>query len=721
MRVTRLRLRNFKRHADLSVEPAAGLTVIRGVNEAGKSTVQRALELALYRRPTSADGEVRETQRWGAAEQDTPVVELEFEADGTQGRLTKAFRGPKGTVELALGEERTNDPATADTWLAELTGIPTEKFFRSTASVGHHEVMKLDRDEANLRDRLQQSISGADHGVSVAKKRLDDAIRALRAAGPKNPGPLKRAEDDRAAVAEALQKGEEALARLERDRAAHVDAVARREAADAALRETRESLEQAELAVKLGQERSDAQRRYERFKTAVELQAELAPLKDSHPSAIPIDRLRGSVEELRKLAVTIAECKAVLSSEEIPAEAPMPEPNWRRLFIAGNVLVYLGLAILGLQAWARVFDLLPALAGATWITVVGSLMAVVGVLSALIAYRRRSTLEGVLDTGELRHEAIERRLRGRSDMEDKLIQAEARTKDILGKIGQESLDDAEVLLTAEDEHRRKIEVLEARYAEVMRGETVADVGRARDEAAAEAERKTAALDGMGDIGRDPAGSRERFTNQLRTRQLERDTAVREEAATAERVDQNQVDAEQVAGAAEAFAQATERLAAIKRRDRVYGLTLAGLDAAEAATMKKATAYLEERMATDVKQVTGGRYEKVQVADGLEISLWSPEAGAWVPVERLSQGTIDQVYLAARIELVRLVTHDRRPPLLFDDPFVTYDDQRAARALELLRGLATDHQILYLTTSTRYDGVADKVIELPPPDGRPKKG
>src|SRR5439155_8611973 len=139
-------------------------------------------------------------------------------------------------------------------------------------------------------------------------------------------------------------------------------------------------------------------------------------------------------------------------------------------------------------------------------------------------------------------------------------------------------------------------------------------------------------------------------------------------------------------------------------------------AAEKATMKKATAYLEERMASDVRHVTGGRYERVQVADGLAISLWSSEVGDWVPVERLSQGTIDQVYLAARIELVRLVTQDRRPPLVFDDPFVTYDDARATRAVELLRDLAVDHQILYLTTSDRYDAVADKVIELPEPAG-----
>jgi hypothetical protein len=35
-------------------------------------------------------------------------------------------------------------------------------------------------------------------------------------------------------------------------------------------------------------------------------------------------------------------------------------------------------------------------------------------------------------------------------------------------------------------------------------------------------------------------------------------------------------------------------------------------------------------------------------------------------------------------------------------------------------VATDHQILYLTTSDRYDAVADKVIVLPPPDEKPTK-
>ena len=43
------------------------------------------------------------------------------------------------------------------------------------------------------------------------------------------------------------------------------------------------------------------------------------------------------------------------------------------------------------------------------------------------------------------------------------------------------------------------------------------------------------------------------------------------------------------------------------------------------------------------------------------AVFAPELGDWVDVSSLSQGTLDTVYLAARIGLVRLVTGDRRPP------------------------------------------------------------
>ena len=94
------------------------------------------------------------------------------------------------------------------------------------------------------------------------------------------------------------------------------------------------------------------------------------------------------------------------------------------------------------------------------------------------------------------------------------------------------------------------------------------------------------------------------------------------------------------------------------------------------------------MVRDLATVTGGRYRRVRVDDKtLDIEVHAPEKNDWVPVSSLSQGTLDLVYLVARLGLVRLVTGDRRPPLVFDDPFVTLDDARAARALGLLKSVA----------------------------------
>src|SRR4029077_10499602 len=114
--------------------------------------------------------------------------------------------------------ETITDPARADEVLADLTGIPSEGFFRSTASVRHHELDGLQRDEDALRDRLQASISGADRGTSRARRTLEKALYELNTKGDKNRGKLKAAEAQLSTATSALRNGEAALGQLERDR-----------------------------------------------------------------------------------------------------------------------------------------------------------------------------------------------------------------------------------------------------------------------------------------------------------------------------------------------------------------------------------------------------------------------------------------------------------------------------------------------------------------------
>ena len=712
MRIRRLSGRDFRRYRTFDIDFAPGLTVIRGPNEAGKTTVQRALELALTRRATSATAELEAMRPWGAPADARSTITVTFEQDDEDGQkvgtLEKTFAGAKGTVLLDYDGQSIADPALADQVLAELTGIPTEGFFRSTASVHHFELSDLSRDEGALRDRLQASISGADRGTSRARKKLDKALHELNTRGDRNPGRLKVAEMAVEQSKAALDQGELALVQLERDRDMLSSAHGRRADAEAALAERRSLLEKARQAERITAERDAATGRYDRYRQAVEVDLEIQSLASTHPSPNPLPVLRGAVERLRALDGRIRELKAALAGEvEVNFEVAA-EPTWRPLSRVSVALVIIGLLIAGLPVVLKFLDITDL---GVIVQGLGAVIAVVGVVIAAIALWLRRSYK--LQT-EMRDVEIDRRLRGRSEMEAELVDSELKAKAQLGLIGLTDLAEAEELLAREEAHVGQIDRLSAQLDGLVGKGPTQTLPALRDAAALEIEQKTSALDALGPIAKEPR-ARERLEVEVHDQESALERSRDDEANARARVEANAVDAEQVAGQGERLAAWQEQLAASQRRQRVFAATLAAIDRAEQATMKTATRYLETHMVRDLAAVTDGRYRRVRVDDkSLEIEIHAPEKNDWVPVSSLSQGTLDLVFLVARLGLVRLVTGDRRPPLVFDDPFVTLDDARAARALGLLKTIASDFQVIYLTTSPRYDEAADAVVVLDGP-------
>ncbi|HVL53400.1 MAG TPA: AAA family ATPase, partial [Vitreimonas sp.] len=691
MRITRLQVRDLRRYRDLDVSLGRGLSIVRGPNEAGKTTIQRAIELVLTRKCTSGSADLDGLRSWDAGEDARPEIAIEFEQDdeeGTRtGRIEKAFRGAKGSVKLELDGETITDPSRADELIAELTGIPTEAFFRSTASVRHHEVEDLARDEAALRDRLQASISGADRGTSRARKKLEKALHDLSTRGMKNPGRLKTAEDAVAQAQAALEQGELALGQLERDRDALVAARERRAEVERALAERRALLEKARAAERLRADQAAAQERFERYRQAVAVHEAMRQLNDSHPSTTPLPVLRQLVERLRALDTRIRELRAMLSGEvAVEYEVTTPAPTWLPIGMAALILV-LGGAVFAILSGLGAIDVPTGMP-------IGLAAVIAGALLAVVAIRQRRAAEDFRRHKELRDVEIDRRLRGRSQLEEELRLAEVDAADQLASVDLADLAAAEDLLRREEDHVSNIERLGAELNGLVGKESPERLPELRAQAALDIDQKRDALDALGPIAREPR-ARERLEVEMRDAEAALERARDDEANARARVDANAVDAEQVAAHAERLAQWREELGVLQRRARVYEATKTAIERAEQATMKTATRYLERHMARDVDRVTGGRYRRVRVDDRtLDIDVWAPEREDWVPLSSLSQGTVDLIYLAARIGLVRLVTGDRRPPLVFDDPFVTLDDTRARRAFELLRDLTGDFQVIY---------------------------
>ena len=116
----------------------------------------------------------------------------------------------------------------------------------------------------------------------------------------------------------------------------------------------------------------------------------------------------------------------------------------------------------------------------------------------------------------------------------------------------------------------------------------------RDAAALEIEQKSGALEALGPIAKEPR-ARERLEVEVREAEEAVEKARDHEAAARARVEQNPVDAEQVAGEAERLARWREQLASLQRRGRIYQLALDAIVEAEISTMRTATHYLEKRM------------------------------------------------------------------------------------------------------------------------------
>jgi energy-coupling factor transporter ATP-binding protein EcfA2 len=80
-------------------------------------------------------------------------------------------------------------------------------------------------------------------------------------------------------------------------------------------------------------------------------------------------------------------------------------------------------------------------------------------------------------------------------------------------------------------------------------------------------------------------------------------------------------------------------------------------------------------------LTDGKYNNLKVDDKLEIKVGSKDL--FLPLSKLSAGTIEQVYLALRLGIANLMFKDKNMPILLDDSFALYDDERTKHALKLL--------------------------------------
>lgn len=113
--------------------------------------------------------------------------------------------------------------------------------------------------------------------------------------------------------------------------------------------------------------------------------------------------------------------------------------------------------------------------------------------------------------------------------------------------------------------------------------------------------------------------------------------------------------------------------------------------------------LNRRASEIFSELTGGRYRGVSVGEKMEITVWDGERN--IRADRLSRGTLEQIYFSVRMAAAELLLEEPMPVLL-DDTFAFYDEKRLESVLKWLS--SQKRQVIIFTCHKREQEILDKV-------------
>ena len=104
----------------------------------------------------------------------------------------------------------------------------------------------------------------------------------------------------------------------------------------------------------------------------------------------------------------------------------------------------------------------------------------------------------------------------------------------------------------------------------------------------------------------------------------------------------------------------------------------------------------------VSVFTNGKYSRVVFNDGIYVEVSN---GQMISLEGLSFGTIQEIYLALRLAMINELSKENIP-IILDEPFAYFDDNRIAKVIEALNKL--DNQVIIFTCTNRENEILNRL-------------
>ena len=139
---------------------------------------------------------------------------------------------------------------------------------------------------------------------------------------------------------------------------------------------------------------------------------------------------------------------------------------------------------------------------------------------------------------------------------------------------------------------------------------------------------------------------------------------------------------------------------IKSLENSIKIAKEALEIAYEKAKENITPKFSAKLSECIKEISTEKYQNVNFSDenGIKIEL---KNGNYISAENLSTGTIDQMYLALRINSITEIVEEKLP-IILDEAFAYYDDERMENILNYLNTEYSKNQILIFTCSNREE-------------------
>ena len=148
---------------------------------------------------------------------------------------------------------------------------------------------------------------------------------------------------------------------------------------------------------------------------------------------------------------------------------------------------------------------------------------------------------------------------------------------------------------------------------------------------------------------------------------------------------------------------------IAELEKVYGAVLLAQQTLETAKQE-----LQRRFAPRISQraqelfglLTDGRYQRIALGEDLTVSAAAEGEDTLRSSLWRSDGTADQLYLALRLAVAEELTPEA--PLVLDDAFVRFDDDRLKEILKILNQTGESKQVILFTCQSRERKIMEEL-------------